>query len=343
METIVYYTCSYVPPEILMAAGFHPERLLPEARPSEGDSHMHPASCCFCKSLVADALDTARTGSGQRVVFTSCCDGMRKAFDIVSRYRPDIKALMLDVPKEKNTGSIAFFASTLKSFARDVEKEFGGRAVDTKNLNQAIHEYNELRVQMNKFFSSQQKTGTSVSGRDYFRLLIDAASGGLKGKVGDSAFPVGDAGGVGKTRIVVAGNMLSRPELVDCIGECGAAVVAIDSCMGVRFFDMQVAENTADPYASLSERYLKRASCPRMQGTEERIGFLTELARTAKADGIIYTSVKYCDNTILEIPLLTRGARDAGIPFLFIENEYEWTNMEPVRTRVAAFLEMIRA
>ena len=35
----MYYTCSYVPQEIILAAGMTPVRLIPEPRPSEADAY----------------------------------------------------------------------------------------------------------------------------------------------------------------------------------------------------------------------------------------------------------------------------------------------------------------
>jgi benzoyl-CoA reductase/2-hydroxyglutaryl-CoA dehydratase subunit BcrC/BadD/HgdB len=38
--------------------------------------------------------------------------------------------------------------------------------------------------------------------------------------------------------------------------------------------------------------------------------------------------------------MLTRF-KEAGIPFLPIENDYEWADLEQMKTRLEAFLEMI--
>jgi benzoyl-CoA reductase/2-hydroxyglutaryl-CoA dehydratase subunit BcrC/BadD/HgdB len=43
---------------------------------------------------------------------------------------------------------------------------------------------------------------------------------------------------------------------------------------------------------------------------------------------------------LYEEPMLRTTSEDAGIPFLFLENDYEWTGLEQMKTRVEAFLSM---
>ena len=51
----IYYTCAYVPIEIIIAAGFIPRRLMSTSTPSAGDSYIYPNTCCYLKSLIAFA------------------------------------------------------------------------------------------------------------------------------------------------------------------------------------------------------------------------------------------------------------------------------------------------
>ena len=178
-----------------------------------------------------------------------------------------------------------------------------------------------------------------LAGSRMYALLREAADGGMETVDEKPAAPAGKGGG---PRVVVAGSALNRPALIECVEELGGDVVFIDTCFGARFYDTAVDEESSDPYLALAERYLTRASCPRMEGTGERIASLVDSARKAAADGVLYTAVKYCDNSFYEVPETGRRFREEGIPFLFIENDYEWANLEPVKTRVQAFLEMIR-
>jgi benzoyl-CoA reductase/2-hydroxyglutaryl-CoA dehydratase subunit BcrC/BadD/HgdB len=41
-----------------------------------------------------------------------------------------------------------------------------------------------------------------------------------------------------------------------------------------------------------------------------------------------------------EEPLLRTTCVDTGIPFLFLDNDYEWTGVEQMKTGVEAFMAM---
>ena len=51
--------------------------------------------------------------------------------------------------------------------------------------------------------------------------------------------------------------------------------------------------------------------------------------------------MKFCDLHLYEAPLMRITCEDSGLPFLFLENDYEWTGLEQMKTRVEAFLGMI--
>ena len=332
MKKTAYYTCSYVPLEIPEAAGFHVKRLLPEKSPSDGDSNLHAGTCLYCKSLAAAVLDETSIRGGDRVVFAACCDGMNRTFDVLKHYRPGLRPLVLDVPKKKDADTVALFAENLKKLAREMEREWQGTAVTEKALRRAIKSWNAHRARVNGLLRSP------LTGSRMYALLREAADGGM-GAEGERPAAPAKSGG---PRIVVAGSALNRPGLIECIEELGGDVVLIDTCFGARFYDTAVHEKASDPYLALAERYLTKASCPRMEGTGERIAHLVDSARKAAADGVLYTAVKYCDNSFYEVPETGRRFKEEDIPFLFIENDYEWANLGPVKTRVQAFLEMIR-
>jgi len=124
------------------------------------------------------------------------------------------------------------------------------------------------------------------------------------------------------------------------IEDAGGRVVAIDTCLGARHYDGLVAENASDPMRAVAERYLTKASCARMEGIEERVERLKRLAADSGADGVIYSLVKFCDTHLYDVPSMQDACRRAGIPFLFLENDYEWSGLGQMKTRVEAFLAM---
>ena len=76
----VLFTCSYVPEEIITAAGFVPRRVLPDAAPSDADGYVHPNTCGLLKSLLATGL-AAKPGEAAGIVFANSCDGARRLYE----------------------------------------------------------------------------------------------------------------------------------------------------------------------------------------------------------------------------------------------------------------------
>lgn len=340
----VSYACSYVPIEIIMAAGLLPKRMIAAPRPSAADAYIHPNTCYHVKSLLAAGLegDASRTAG---MVFANSCDGMRRLHDLWKEYVKAVPAVFLDIPKKKDPDSIEFFASELRRFAQNLETEFSGTPVTDEALHEAISACNNVRVLMDEIFKLQRDANSDVRGLSVFEVCMEESQSsaaksieGLKAFISESgeAKPSGN-----EVRIVLTGNIVHQPDLITLIEDAGGRIAVLDTCMGARNYDTLVREKSQDPMLALAERYLTKASCARMKGLDERFQRTRDLAAGSVADGIIYSTVKFCDMYLYEAPSMEAGFKEAGIPFLFLENDYEWSGLEQTKTRVEAFLTMI--
>jgi benzoyl-CoA reductase/2-hydroxyglutaryl-CoA dehydratase subunit BcrC/BadD/HgdB len=332
-----------VPEEIITAAGFQPRRVLPEHPPADADSHIHPNTCGYVKSLLASALEKEDRGTSCIVIGNSC-DGMRRLYDLWEAYVPDIPAFLLDVPKKKDVDSTSFFASELKRFAMDLERTFPGAAVTDESLRKAIEIHNRVRLLMREVFRLQRGENSSVRGSDVFDLCVSAVrypAEELIVKLEDFLSSVGERKPLPtERRILLAGNVINRPDPIAAIEDLGGRVVALDTCIGQRHYETPVDQDAPDPMLALATRYLTRPSCPRMEGLEERFQYLEKLAEEARADGIVYSCIKFCDPLVYDIPMMSDRFRSAGVPFLYLENDYTWSGSGQLRTRLQAFTEL---
>jgi benzoyl-CoA reductase/2-hydroxyglutaryl-CoA dehydratase subunit BcrC/BadD/HgdB len=335
----IAYTCSYVPVEIIMACGLSPQRIVPQARPVDAESHLHANTCCYVKSLLAEALEKGLPGM-HGIVFANSCDGMRRLYDLWGRYVKDPPALFFDIPKKKDPESIAFFASELKRLASRVETQFHGQAITEERLNTAIRDCNHVRQMMADVLVHNGHRGSEL-----FALCLQ----GTQLPIGDFAEVVreyrtrvaNDRGPKTDKRLIVTGNILTRPDLIELIEETGGKVVALDTCTGARQYDTLVDEVTPRPFEALSRRYLTRPPCARMMGFEEQFVQMKAISEKHSAQGIICSTVKYCDALLYTVPLLQQRFRDLNIPVLWLENDYTWTDLAQIRTRVETFIDML--
>ena len=337
----IAYACSYVPPEIILAAGFDPVRLIPGGRPAEGDRLIHPATCPYVRSLLADLLEGACAGA-HGIVLANSCDGMRRLSDIWGSTGGSPRPVFMDIPRKSGPDSVRYFASELERLAGSLAEDLSGAKVTGAGLEHAIREGNRLRSSMRGLFSELARPGSSLKGTDVFPLLVEREYLMVKERLSALEQVTGKGGGGdGSLRIILSGTAMNEPGVVSAIEGKHARIVAFDTCTGIRAWDLNVQEGSGNPFKSLAEAYLRKSACSRMDGIDAQIEGLVSLAGSTAAHGVIISPVKYCDCMWYSVPLLRHALREKGIPVLVLENDYGWSDLEKARIQVETFLETL--
>ena len=124
----------------------------------------------------------------------------------------------------------------------------------------------------------------------------------------------------------------------------GATVVAEESCVGERSTRDLVDETgkTLDQMIdAVTDRYMK-IDCACFTPNEERVGHILDLTKDFKASGVIHYSIQFCTPYSTEAYKVEKALQGMGIPCLKIETDYGMEDMGQLKTRVEAFLEMVR-
>jgi benzoyl-CoA reductase/2-hydroxyglutaryl-CoA dehydratase subunit BcrC/BadD/HgdB len=152
-----------------------------------------------------------------------------------------------------------------------------------------------------------------------------------------------------KVRVVVSGHMCQavKPDFLDLIEDMGAVVVDDDLYTGYRYVATD-AEPSGDPLESLVRKYLSLSPpCPTRsipaKGEDDWGQYLVEMTRRAQAQGVVILVVKFCEPHMMYYPHLREVLTAAGIPHLLLETEHEVVSLSGAKTRVQAFVEMLRA
>ena len=96
---MIGYVCKYTPVEVFEAMGVEIRRIQPEVTNfNQADTLMHPNICSFTKSVLEDVL----AGDYEGVVLTTCCDSIRRLYDVLKQQCPDKFLYLLDVPRKVN-------------------------------------------------------------------------------------------------------------------------------------------------------------------------------------------------------------------------------------------------
>jgi benzoyl-CoA reductase/2-hydroxyglutaryl-CoA dehydratase subunit BcrC/BadD/HgdB len=143
------------------------------------------------------------------------------------------------------------------------------------------------------------------------------------------------------TRLLVLGNRIDRPALFDIVEKAGGSIAVFDTCNGLKHYT-DLVENSMASLEALARRYLLKPSCPRMPGFEARLERVKHLVREFRVQGIIYRALKFCDYGLFETPQVEKLSKELGLPALVLEDDYVWADIGRSRTRVEAFLEMVR-
>lgn len=355
-KKIIGTFCVFVPEEIVLAAGGVHVGLCAGAEIGKGEAEkvLPRNTCALIKSFVGFKL--ARLcpfmESCDMIVGETTCDGKKKAYEIFSEYSP---VYVMEIPQMKRACDRDLWKSEVLRFKSGVE-EVAGNTVTAERLKDAIHLVNERRRVLQRLNKLRAAVPAPISGRD--ALLINQISfyddpvrftskiGELcdqleeRVKSGEGVAPDGTA------RVMLSGCPMAVPnwKLPYIIESSGAIVVGEESCIGTRNTRDLVDEgnSTLDGMIdAIVDRYM-RIDCACFTPNTERLDNIVGMARDLKVKGVIHYGLSFCQPYAVEAYKVEKALASAGIPMLAIETDYGMEDVEQLKTRVEAFIEMTR-
>ena len=144
-----------------------------------------------------------------------------------------------------------------------------------------------------------------------------------------------------KVRLHISGSISVDPSFYTLIDQAGGLVVSDDLCTGSRYFWDRV-ETDEDPLVAIKNRYLSRISCPSKYPAEDRREYLFSRIKESGSQGVIFLLEKFCDPHLFDYPGIREDLEKEGIRSLWLETELFVSGEEQVKTRLEAFIEMIK-
>ncbi len=119
---MIGYVCKYTPVELLVALGANPVRVEPRAATFDrADASMHPNLCSYVKGVFEDFSSREYDG----LVLTTCCDSVRRLFDVLEKQYPDKFFFLLDLPRSNSAAAKRLFAESVKELMRRYQEHSG--------------------------------------------------------------------------------------------------------------------------------------------------------------------------------------------------------------------------
>lgn len=348
--------CVYVPDEVVFAAGGIAAGLCGGSQfwVSGGEKVLPANTCPLIKSSVGARLDKTCPFFliPDMYVGETTCDGKKKAWEILAG---EVPFHIIDVPQMKRERDIAAFEAEIKDFIAVVEKVTGNQ-ITAESLGESIKLINNKRKALQRVYNARKAAPVPISGKDALLVtqinfyddparaaqMANNLAQELEERVGrqEGVFPA-DA-----PRIMISGTPMAIPnwKLHHIVESLGAVVVVEESCTGTRYFENLVDESATTlegQIRALAERYMK-TNCACFTPNPGRIEDIIRLAEEYKVDGIIDTNLQFCNIYATESHLVKKAITQKGLPIMHIETDYSEQDFEQMRTRVEAFLEMLR-
>ena len=146
-------------------------------------------------------------------------------------------------------------------------------------------------------------------------------------------------------RILLTGCPVGKgsEKVLRLIEESGGIVVCQENCTGIKSFDRLIDETDEDPYRAIGRHYLQ-TPCSCLTPNTGRFELIARLIRDFKIQGVVDLTWRCCLTYSVEAHLLQEFlGKNGQTPYLHLETDYSSWDVEQLKTRVEAFLEVVRA
>ena len=301
-ENVVCYGCKYAPIELL--AGFGADARLIMAEPESfevAERLAHGNLCGFGKSVLACGLDP----NVHQMVLTTCCDVMRRAYDVLKAQGCLDFLWMVDLPHRTGAAERRLLQAQLRSLARAYARS-SGRSFEVGRALAAIQ------------VPPAPKPGSvALVGAHAPRSLLDELDRGI-------GAPVVNHTCTGERILAQPPIELARAESAGC-GRCTTADIAGEGTNASTF------DRFVEWYAGA---LLDQTPCMRMDEVGGRSGLVS-----GAHHGIVYHTMKFCDYYGFEYADV---AGTTATPILKLETDGTRQSAGQLRTRIEAFDETLR-
>jgi benzoyl-CoA reductase/2-hydroxyglutaryl-CoA dehydratase subunit BcrC/BadD/HgdB len=349
--------CVYVPEELILSVDGVCIGLCAGADvgTDEAEKYIPRNTCALIKAFMGFKLAglCPYIQTTDLIVGETTCDGKKKAYEIFDEITK--KVYVMELPSMKREDGKRLWENEIRRFAAKLE-EISGKKITLEKLKESSKIVNNKRKALQRLSSLRAADPSPISGLDALLVnqvsfyddpvrftakvneLCDEIEGRVKSGDGVST--------KGSRRLLISGSPMAIPnwKLHAIIEGIGATVVGEESCVGERNFRTLLNDNFSsveEALHNLAERYMT-IDCACFTPNNERMTNIVDMTKKLKAHGVIHYALQFCTPYMVEAHRAKNAVEKAGIPFIKIETDYSMEDMGQLKTRVEAFLEMIK-
>lgn len=155
---------------------------------------------------------------------------------------------------------------------------------------------------------------------------------------------------VGKTkqpRVLITGSPIAFPNIKVplLIEEMGGILVADETCFGERaLYDPPVVldQSIDGMMRALAGRYTRPCTCPIFVNNRQRLFRIKQMVKDHQVQGVIYHVLRGCLIYDYEYQVMEEELGKLEIPIIRVESDYNEEDVEQLRIRIEAFIELIK-
>ena len=345
--------CTYTPHEIFLAAGAVPVGICAFSNETtdEAEKVLPRNLCPLVKSSYGFALSDKCPYMyfADLIVGETTCDAKKKMYELLSEIK-NVHIMQLPQTQNDENARELWYKEVLL-LKEKVEKEFGV-VITNEDIRKAIKIKNEERKLLKEFYELSKSCPPPITGTEQLKVLYgsqfkfdyDIKIKELRETIDKIRKDYQNGvGSVSKTakRILITGCPLAgvTDKIVTAIEESGGVVVAYENCIGIKPAERLVDEN-AEPYRAIADRYLQ-IGCSVMTPDNNRFNLLSELVKDFNVDGVVEMTLQACHTYAIETNAVRKLMQKENIPFISVETDYSTSDIAQLKTRLAAFIEML--
>ena len=348
--------CVMAPQELIYAAGAQPVKLCSGNYTafSIGDDLVPRDACPLVKAVAGFQEMGVMPLYGQcsMMVVPVTCDCKKKLAGLLKNTW-DVCAL--HVPAEREDEDIEDFILQLYDFLSRLETVTGKR-VTYESLSEGMRKVALAQYAFSEFTRIKHRTPYLLRGShtmaimnaaaympaDQWAHALDNLNRELRMREKEGRLVTGKK----LPRILLTGSPIVFPNMKIplLIEEMGGLVSADETCLGERgMWDpaIPVDDSFDGMIRALANRSLRPCPCPTFGNNSQRIYRLRQLVKDNRIDGVIYHVLRGCVVYDYEYKRIEEELGRHDIPVIRLESDYNEEDVEQLRIRIEAFIELI--
>ena len=349
--------CVMTPPELIYAAGAVPVKLCSGNYTafSVGDS-VAPRDACPLVKAVAGFKQT-----GLMPIYEDCsmmvipitCDCKKKIAGMLSE---QCDVMTMHIPASREDDDIDEYVRQLYQLMERLENVTGNR-ITYETLAEGFRKVGYAQYELSEFIRLKKQMPYLIRGSHAMAILNSSSympadvwgkalhnvNVSLKKSISEKKTVTSKK----LPRILLTGSPIVFPnvKIPLLIEEMGGIVAGDETCMGERgLWDPAVI--TDDSFdgmiRALANRSLRPCPCPTFADNSQRIYRIKQLIKENQIQGVIYHVLRGCLVYDFEYRRIENELGQLGIPVIRLESDYNEEDIEQLRIRIEAFIELIK-